>query len=401
MRVGRTLPPASSPIHWGNILNGIAALFRTDSERVRFEAELKRYFGRQGCFLVSSGKTALVIALQTLKRIRPGKSRVVVPAYICFSVPSAIVRAGLDVVLCDVDPATLDYDYSNLEQVLDDEKVLCVLTGHLFGRPAAVDRLRRAIGPRPVYLIEDAAQSLGGRDADGYLGTAGDVAIFSLGRGKAFSTVEGGIVLADDQTIRENLSSVYGCLSEYSRFETTKLLLYAIALKLLIHPWLFWLPKALPFLRIGETIYDPGFPMRKLSAFQAGLSENWEEQLTALRDKRAHLARHWFSVLNGAGEGTNLRDSEHADLIRYPWRIENAARRKWLLAESERKGLGIVGTYPGSVASIPEIGDNNVYPGAEQCVDQLVTLPVHPLLSARDIDVITELIHESKKLCGK
>ena len=70
-------------------------------------AALQSEQGARSTFLVSSGRAALTILLEALRR-RSERREVVIPAYTCFSVASAIARAGLTIRLCDVDPVTLD-----------------------------------------------------------------------------------------------------------------------------------------------------------------------------------------------------------------------------------------------------------------------------------------------------
>ena len=64
-------------------------------------------------FLVSSGSAALTLALMALKSLARERE-VVIPAYTCFSVPAAVLQAGLRPVLCDIDPSTFDFDHSHL-----------------------------------------------------------------------------------------------------------------------------------------------------------------------------------------------------------------------------------------------------------------------------------------------
>jgi dTDP-4-amino-4,6-dideoxygalactose transaminase len=80
-------------------------------------------------FLLSSGRAALTVLLQALRR-EPGRREVVIPAYTCFSVPSAIARAGLTVRLCDVDPKTLDLDLNALVR-LDLSRVVAIVPSGL------------------------------------------------------------------------------------------------------------------------------------------------------------------------------------------------------------------------------------------------------------------------------
>ena len=192
MRIGRTLPPAAAPLNWENIFWGLKEVLGNHCENGRFEKELKEYFSSRYCFLVSSGKAALTLILQALHDRHPDRDRVLIPAYTCYSVPSAITRAGLKIKLCDVEPGTFDFNFNQLRKLLEDEKVLCVVPTHLYGMPADIEKLHWALQGREIFIVEDAAQAMGAEWQGKKLGTLGDVGFFSLGRGKALSTVEGG-----------------------------------------------------------------------------------------------------------------------------------------------------------------------------------------------------------------
>ena len=74
---------------------------------------------------------------------------------------------------------------------------------HLYGIASDV-RARPAVDrqARGVAIVEDAAQAMEEDSDDRKLGTLGDAGFFSLGRGKAFSTVEGGVILTTATTSR-------------------------------------------------------------------------------------------------------------------------------------------------------------------------------------------------------
>ncbi|HZW36455.1 MAG TPA: DegT/DnrJ/EryC1/StrS family aminotransferase, partial [Candidatus Deferrimicrobiaceae bacterium] len=163
MRPGRTIPPAAAPVPIRDLFRGVSGLFR-GGYLDPLEDEIKGYFGSRFVFLVSSGKGALVLILRALSSLR-NRRKVVIPAYTCYSVPSAIVKAGLDIALCDVDPDTLDFDYGRLEAIVD-EKTLCVVPTHLFGIPSDIDRVRRTCEGKGIFIVEDAAQAMGGGSAE-------------------------------------------------------------------------------------------------------------------------------------------------------------------------------------------------------------------------------------------
>ena len=93
MKIQRTLPPALAPVSLMKLYGGLRGLLSLNRDTAWLEREIMEYFGVKHAFLVSSGKAALYVILKALKEINPGKKSVVVPAYTCFSVPSAIVKA--------------------------------------------------------------------------------------------------------------------------------------------------------------------------------------------------------------------------------------------------------------------------------------------------------------------
>lgn len=390
-RIGRTLPPAAAPLHLADLLAGVAGACRRDTVR-RFEEDLKGYFRVRHCFAVSSGKAALVLLLQALRELSPERDEVLIPAYTCYSVPSAITRARLGVRLGDVAPDSFDWDFARLDELLANPRLLCVIPTHLFGMPADVARVREAARRHGVWVIEDAAQAMGGEDAGSKLGTGGDAGFFSLGRGKAFSTVEGGVIITDNAALGSALARHLSDLSGYGPVASLKLLLYAVALWGLIHPRVFWLPKLLPFLKLGETHFDPSFPLRRLSAFQAGLARRWQsrlEQLKMARRANADAIARYGIALPGL-DGERL-----PDLIRFPVLLPDREAKRRLLRESGRLGLGISDGYPDSIDAIGELG-LAVEPGgvrnAKDLAARMVCLPLHPQVSAGDIRTMAKLL---------
>jgi dTDP-4-amino-4,6-dideoxygalactose transaminase len=108
LKVGKTISPAAAPVSARDLFRGISGLFG-DGYLGKLEDEIRGYFGSEFVFLASSGKAALFLILKGLSLLRSRK-KVLIPAYTCYSVPSAIVKSGLEIALCDVDPETLDFE---------------------------------------------------------------------------------------------------------------------------------------------------------------------------------------------------------------------------------------------------------------------------------------------------
>jgi len=396
MRIGRTLSPAAAPISWRALFHGVQGLVCPNAARQRFTTELKNHFGRRHCFLLGSGRAALTVTLLALKRLHPERDQVLIPALTCYSVPAAIVRAGLNVALCDVAPASYDFDFEQLHAALNNPRLLCVIPTHLFGCAADIPRLRQQLQGHPLPIIEDAAQAMGAVGPTGRrLGTEGDITLFSLGRGKALSTVEGGILLTDDDRLADAIRSEMAELPEYSMVEQLRLLSIALALKLLGSPWLYWLPQSLPWLHLGETIFDPDFRLQTFSGFQAGLSRSWQMRLDTFRRQRRHNASDWAELATIGALHPYPPAVTNADLIRFPLLCSDEAQRRQLLQTSAQHGLGLAPVYPQAIGDIDVLQGHcsgGPYPQARHLVRRLLTLPIHPLVTARDRQRIRRLL---------
>lgn len=399
MRIGRTLPPAASPLTFRDLMSGMRALFAGSIELERRHQDLRTYFGTKHCFLVSSGKAALTLILRALRELHPDRDQVLIPAFACYSIPSAITRAGLQVQLCDIDLTTLDFDYDQLENKLANPRLLCVLPIHLFGLPADIDRLKQLRRDPAVYIVEDAAQAMGGEWQGKKLGTQGELGFFSLGRGKALTAVAGGIIITDDDSLAGSLARHTAALPECSPGTIVKQVVSALALMLLLRPGLFWLPKAMPFLRLGETHYDPNFPMHRFSTFQAGLLAGMEEKIGRLRRTRREHIRFWLknfsnSIVEKKTAMTNKTvHQDPPDLLRFPVHMPSCQVVDQLLAASEQAGLGLARTYPDAIHGIVQLNGQfagQEFPNARRATQELVTVPVHGFLTVRDR---TQLLH--------
>jgi len=269
----------------------------------------------------------------------------------------------------------------------------------LFGLPADVGAVRRACPDPKVAILEDAAQALGARRNGGEGALTADALILSLGRGKAFSTVSGGVVLTNRRDLADRLEARTSQAQAPGRRRTVVLFAQALVIGLFARPNLFWLPRSLPFLKLGETVFEPHFPLGPFSAFQAGLARGWRSRLAAFQRARAENSKTWAAALRRfPGTLPRVREEDYPNLIRFPWMIASPQCRDGLLRESDRLGLGIMPAYPRPIHEIPEIRHRfagESYPRAEALSRGLVTLPTHPYLSSRDRRRISALLAEA------
>ena len=387
MRIQRTLPPTSAPVSLKKLYGGLRGLLSLNSDTAWLESDLKEYFGVKHAFLVSSGKAALYIILKELKKINPGKKSVVVPAYTCFSVPSAIVKAGLKVVPCDINNQTFDFDYNQLEKSIN-EDTLCVIPSHLFGIPSDMDRINTLCREKDVFIVEDAAQAMGIKYKNKPAGSMGDVGFFSLGRGKNITCGSGGIILANSDIIADRIKNTYASLERPDSWENVRELTLMSVLYVFSNPILYWLPAGLPFLGLGETVYHEDFPVKKLSGMKAGLLRFWRDELECGNRVR----RKNGSLLS---QELNVRKGIDADYLRFPVIMKDKSLQKKISAISKDRGLGISCMYPSPLNEIEEIKEhftNRAFPSAKMVSEQLITLPTHHFVLEKDIKRAVQLL---------
>lgn len=391
MKIQRTIPPAAAPLSWIDLWHGLLGIFSGKKYVQKLEEEMREYFGIKYVFPISSGKAALTLILQSLKSLSPDKEEVLIPAYTCFSVPSAVVKAGLKVALCDIDPLTFDFDRKYLSEAIH-EKTLCVVSNHLFGIPADMDNIIRLCKDKKVYVVEDAAQAMGGSSRGRKLGTYGDVGFFSLGRGKNITCGSGGIIITNSKQIADAISRLYSKLEEPVIMEDLIELLKMMLMTIFIHPSLYWLPDGMPFLKLGQTLFYKDFPVKRLSGMKGGLLLDWQKRLVHSIDTRIRTAaffKKWLRL-------KTVRDV-HVPYLRLPILMNSREERDKVYVLSQKKGLGISLMYPTAINEIEELRatfNGKVFPTAREISERLLTIPTHHLLSERDRKIICELLAE-------
>jgi perosamine synthetase len=164
--------------------------------RVRaFEDAMCRTLGVAHAVAVSSGTAALDVVLQALD-VGPG-DEVVVPAFTYVATVNAIARRGALPVMVDVDPRTLNVDPDAVRAALGPRTrgVVFIDYGGSAADHAALEAVTRAHG---VFLLHDAAHSIGTTAHGRRPGTWGAAATLSFHVAKVATSVEGGMLVTND-----------------------------------------------------------------------------------------------------------------------------------------------------------------------------------------------------------
>jgi len=389
MKLPSAQPPVGYRVPMGDLIGAAAAaLTRGPGSTEPFLSQLAQRLGVRHAAALSSGKAALAVVLQALHALT-GRRKVIIPAYTCYSVPSAILKAGLDPVPCDIARGTFDYDYAQLDALLGQD-VLCVLSVHLFGIPSDTGRAVRLCHPKGIFVVEDAAQAMGVRQEDRWLGTRADVGIFSLGRGKNVTAGGGGLAVTDSPDIAREIDARISLLPPSKSLDDLKTFCMLSVLSVFVSPRLYWIPASLPFLKLGETIFHEDVPIERFSFFRSQLLRNWEARLEGLSVSRRRAAAFYLANIAGASDF-----APGLPYLRFPLLTDGDVRNR-ILSNPEARRHGISHMYPSSIGRIPQLQHQlttTEFPHAERAARTLVTLPTHPLLSDGDLARICELVN--------
>jgi perosamine synthetase len=167
-----------------------------------FERAIADFTGARHVSAVCNGTVSLYAALWSLE-IGAG-DEVIVPDYTMIATANAVVLAGARPVLVDVDSRDLCLDLELAEAALT-ERTKAILFVSVNGRAPDMDRLVTFARRHGLYLVEDAAQSLGSCWRGRHLGTFGDIGSFSFSAPKIITTGQGGALVTNNRTWIERI----------------------------------------------------------------------------------------------------------------------------------------------------------------------------------------------------
>ena len=156
--------------------------------------------GGKYALALSSCTAAIHTALMAF-RIGPGDEVIVTP-YTWGQSVAPVLFVGATAVFADIDPKTLTIDPKSVENRIS-KKTKAIIPVHIFGNPSDMDSLSSLAEKYKIAIISDAAQAFGALSKGRKIGSLGDAACFSLGRGKAVSGGEGGVLVTNNERLYE------------------------------------------------------------------------------------------------------------------------------------------------------------------------------------------------------
>lgn len=325
-----------------------------------FETEFARYLGVPHALGVSSGTSALHLAL-IAAGVGEG-DEVALPAHTFIATSEVVRRLGARVRFCEIDEATFTLDPASLERVIT-PRTRAVIPVHLYGHPADFEPIAEIAARRGLRVIEDAAQAHGARYRGNRCGALASLAAFSFYPGKNLGAYgDAGGVTATDATEMERMRS----LSNHGRLDRH---------------------------RHGEE----GFNYR-LDGLQAAVLRVKLHHLDRWNAERRRAAG-WYAEHLAAVPGVALPATA-------PWAehvfhlfVVRVADRDRVIARLQERGVGAGIHYPVPLHLQPAYarlghreGD---FPVTERIAREIISLPIYPEITEEQVDRVCTALRES------
>ncbi|MBT6230762.1 MAG: DegT/DnrJ/EryC1/StrS family aminotransferase, partial [Candidatus Scalindua sp.] len=179
--------------------------FKGGPEVQALENEWSDYYDVKHSVSVNSATSGLYAAIGALE-IGYG-DEVIVSPYTMSACAIAPLIYGAIPVFADVELESGSLDPKSIsERVTPRTKAILVV--HQFGIPADMDAIMAIAKEHGLKVIEDCAQAHGAKYKDRYVGTIGDIGVFSLNVNKTIQTGEGGVCITNDDDLAYRLQLI-------------------------------------------------------------------------------------------------------------------------------------------------------------------------------------------------
>lgn len=338
----------------------------------KFEQEFAKFIGVNYAVAVNSGTSALHLSLLAMG-INKGAFIITTPTTF-IATANAITYIRAKPIFVDISLETYTIDNQKLEDTMKKykRKVKAIIPVHIYGYPCEMDAIKEIADKYGVKILEDACQAHGATYKDKKVGSFGDAAAFSFYPSKNMTVCgDGGMITTNDDKIAEIARS----LRDVGR------------------------SKANPYIHkyIGYTARINTINAA-IGRIQLKYLENWNE-------KRRKIAEKYNKKLEGIGDlilppkgNSKIKPVYHLYVVRTKYRDQ-------LKEFLEKKGVECGIHYPLPIHLQPpyeQMGfHKGMFPNAEKCAKEVLSLPMHPNLTDEEIEYIVSCIEEFFRVIKK
>lgn len=326
----------------------------------KFEKEFAKYIGTKYAIQTTSGTSALHLALLSLG-VRKGDEVITTP-FTFVATSNAILYTGAKPIFVDVDEKTFNINPMLIERKITN-KTRAIMLVHLYGLPANMSEIMKIARKHHLDVIEDAAQAHGALYKNKYVGSIGTLGCFSFYATKNMTTGEGGMVTTDSLKLAQKIKALrnHGMLQLNYKY---------------------------PFLGYN---YCP-------TNISAALGITQLKKLDNLNRKRVKNAKYYLNKLRGV-KGIILprlsTDKTHV-FHQFTIRITKdfPMDRQSLINLFERNDIRPKIYYPIPLHKqklYKDLGYKDSLPVSEKLANEVLSIPVHPSLTKKDLAQIVRI----------
>lgn len=316
-----------------------------------FERLLAGYLETENVVTTTSGTTALHLALLALG-IGPG-DEVLVPNVTFVATANAVSMVGAKPVLVDIDPLTWTMDVDDMCRK-STPKTKAVIPVHLYGMPCNMVDILTHAHASGWFVIEDAAEGLGGSWKGCKLGTLGDIGCFSFYGNKIITTGEGGAAVTDNPELAKRMRFLRGQAMTSQRY---------------FH---------------SEVGYN-----YRMTDLQAAIGIGQVRRIESLLGKRRLVIKIYQELLEElVGEPTVLP----VGVEPAPWLYTALVpRRDWLMDQLAKRGVETRPTFV-PLNRLPMYASNEAFPNSDLVGNCGISLPTHADMTPDDAAKVAALV---------
>ena len=321
----------------------------------QFEESIASFVGVKYAVGVNSGTDALFLSLKAAG-VGPG-DEVITVAHTFVATVTVIAQCGAKPILIDVGE-DMNMDVEQVERVIT-PKTKVIVPVYLNGRMCDMGRLMEIANEHDLLVIEDAAQALGATFDGKKAGSFGLTGCFSFYPAKMLGAAgDGGIVVTNDEEIAEKIR----LLRDHGYQRST-----------------------------GDILYY-GYNSR-LDNLQAAILDVKLKHLPEWIERRRELANLYQQGLSDLPE---LKLPPHSDgrfFDVYQNYVIRAKERDKLVAHLRESGIEILISWPKPMHHHEALGLKHFHlPETEQISNEVLSLPMYPELTEKEIGYITKKI---------
>ena len=329
-------------------------------ELKEFETRLADYVGVKHVVAVSSGTTALQVALMALD-IKPGDEVITTP-FSFFATAEVIYLLGAQPVYVDIDPRTYNLNPDLLEAAVTD-KTKAIIPVSLYGQCADMDAINHIAAQHDIPVIEDAAQSLGALYKGRQSGSLTEIACTSFHPAKPLGAYgDAGACFTDDDALAERMRCIlnHGQQGRYNHI-------------------------AIGINGRCDTL-QAAVLLQKLNVFDKELK------------LRQQVARWYDELLSDCGGIVKpfIESFNTSSWAQYTVQVDDREMLRSVLAEHD---IPTAVHYPKGLHEQPVVAglsdDSLSFPIAEACGQRVMSLPFYPYMTREMVEDVAERVVEA------